>query len=135
MDVLRVVKPADYVPPPKHSRQLTVRLDLIAMGRQTKPDRIQHAAADARTEIVELRKTIRQLQSWIPVSERLPEEGQECLVYSENTDDEFCRFAARWTGEVWQTNGGVRWNAKLLPYWMPLPEPPDCAMCSGERDE
>lgn len=70
---------------------------------------------------------IRQTPAWIHVSERLPEAGQECLVYSENTDDDFGRFAARFTGEHWVTNGGSSWNVKLLPYWMPLPEPPEAA--------
>lgn len=65
MSEIRVVRPDSYVPPPKHSRQLTVRLGLIALGRQVKPERIRQAAADARQEIVELKKTIRQLQSLI----------------------------------------------------------------------
>jgi hypothetical protein len=65
MSEIRVVRPDNYAPPPRHSRQLTVRLDLIALGRQVKPERIRQAAADARQEIVELKKTIRQLQSFI----------------------------------------------------------------------
>lgn len=78
------------------------------------------------------------MSDWMPVSERLPDEGQECLVYSENTDDDFGRFAARWIGGMWQTNGGVRFNLVHLPYWMPLPEPPCCldqTTPSGETAE
>lgn len=63
MSEIRVVRPDSYVPPPKHSRQLTVRLDLIAIGRQVKPERIRQAAADAKTEIIELRKTVKRLES------------------------------------------------------------------------
>ena len=70
MSEIRVVRPDSYVPPPKHSRQLTVRLYLIASGRQVKPERIQQAAADARIEIEELRKTIRRLQSLLAKTNR-----------------------------------------------------------------
>lgn len=62
---------------------------------------------------------------WIPVTERVPDEGQECLVYSQNTDDDFGRFAARWHGGMWITNGGIRFNRVHMSHWMPLPPLPE----------
>ena len=63
---------------------------------------------------------------WIPVTERLPDEGQECLAYAgENS------FAARtilvpiWCGGFWCASNGTEYSKLELRYWMPLPEPPE----------
>jgi hypothetical protein len=61
--------------------------------------------------------------SWIPVSERLPEEWKEVLVLSEFV----CCETAVYLGipGKWR----VTWNHNMLEensitHWMPLPEPP-----------
>ena len=48
---------------------------------------------------------------WIPVTERLPENGEYVLAYS--ADDGFATVEARHKFEVFQ-----------ITHWMPLPEPP-----------
>lgn len=48
---------------------------------------------------------------WIPVAERLPEDGEYVLAYS--TQDELMSIAARHRFENWE-----------ITHWMPLPEPP-----------
>ena len=55
-------------------------------------------------------------QKWIPVTERLPEHGQEVIVYSGNV--------LKPTVFAYQF-----WNPKYdswkhITHWMPLPEPP-----------
>ena len=55
-------------------------------------------------------------QRWIPVTERLPEKGQKCLVSDRG----------RITIDVFLGRGGVyNWQFYLRDYeaWMPLPEP------------
>ena len=56
-------------------------------------------------------------QKWIPVAERLPEHGQEVIVYSGNV--------LKPTVFAYQF-----WNPKYdswkhITHWMPLPEPPE----------
>jgi hypothetical protein len=70
---------------------------------------------------------LRDERRWIPVSERLPEEGQPVLG---------CWRFARWTNEMpsmvtsmWYEDGGFfddNENRERTPtHWMPLPEPPE----------
>ena len=63
------------------------------------------------------------VQKWIPVSERLPEDWEDVLVFSKYG---FCETAVYLGIEgKWR----VSWNYELLEghsvtHWMPLPEPP-----------
>lgn len=72
----------------------------------------------------------KQLDSWISVKERLPEEGQDCIFYVD--------FVDKWDGgserinfqEIGVFNGKDRFyhrshtDLDRVTYWMPLPEPP-----------
>lgn len=62
---------------------------------------------------------------WRHVSDEVPAINTLCLIYSENTDSDFDFFVAQWNGDVWVTQGGIRFAGAMLPYWMPLPEPPE----------
>ena len=89
--------------------------------------------ANDQTHIAALQKEIEQLRSerrWIPVTERLPENGQKVLCWGEyfrygDFNAMFADYAlgyqfnGNWGGEV--TNGT---KARALA-WMPLPEPPE----------
>ena len=57
-----------------------------------------------------------QPQKWIPVSERLPEEGQGCLVY-DNGSILIDTFIGHGNPYNW------RWYVRDYEAWMPLPEP------------
>ena len=59
-------------------------------------------------------------QKWIPVTERLPEEMEKVLAY---TDVGSFAEVAYWTGYRWEKT----WDFEVLygvTHWMPLPEPP-----------
>lgn len=64
-------------------------------------------------------------RQWIPVSERLPEEGTEILAYADNRR---CN-AEFWRGEWWHACQGFEKRGgrmlKRVSHWMPLPEPPE----------
>jgi len=63
---------------------------------------------------------------WIPVSERLPEKLQWCLVSEVGTtwpDDENTTSIAQYVDdEYWRNEYG--YENEFVTYWMPLPSPP-----------
>lgn len=60
------------------------------------------------------------IQKWIPVTERLPEQGKCVLIYSDTGK------VAEGQYTVTQDWTQFRWSAKnvIVTHWMPLPEPP-----------
>jgi hypothetical protein len=62
-------------------------------------------------------------QRWIPVTERLPEEGRSVIVYNAPAR---CAAEAVYKGEGKFLQ--FRWSARLqvreVTHWMPLPDPP-----------
>lgn len=59
---------------------------------------------------------------WIPVSERLPEDGREVLVYEKGFIFLICRQNGKWVND----DSGAYWLDLDNPtYWMPLPELPE----------
>ena len=72
---------------------------------------------EARIESLEKENAaLREAQRWIPVSERLPEDGIEVLVYE--SEDSSIYSACKWYDE-WNGFPGER-----ITHWMPLPAPP-----------
>ena len=61
-------------------------------------------------------------QRWIPVSERLPKDGEEVLVYEKGFIFLICRQNGKWVND----DSGAYWLDLDNPtYWMPLPELPE----------
>ncbi len=61
--------------------------------------------------------------AWIPVSERLPEEGGRywCYVEEQNSlGKSHYQWNCSWNGEIW---GGAMMYGRVT-HWMPLPNPP-----------
>ena len=79
----------------------------------------------------EVKKNIELRGSWIPVSERLPEDMQKVLIWFEyyRYRDYNCMFQTYGFGYVcdgkWSPfiNGETGWTAAHIIAWMPLPEP------------
>ena len=70
---------------------------------------------------------LREIQRWIPVTERLPDENGYYLcvvcVSSVNQRKEYRRMILFWEDNVWIDMTNCFRTKKPL-YWMPLPEPP-----------
>ncbi|MCR1576454.1 MAG: DUF551 domain-containing protein [Klebsiella aerogenes] len=61
--------------------------------------------------------------TWIPVSERLPEEGGRYWFYVEEQNslgESHYQWNCSWNGEIW---GGAMMYGRVT-HWMPLPNPP-----------
>ena len=59
------------------------------------------------------------ISEWIPVSERLPEEEQRVLVWSQSNGLHIAYL------DLWQQWRDADDNhGKKITHWMPLPEPP-----------
>ena len=64
-------------------------------------------------------------QRWIPVTERLPEEGETVLVFGywhEKFQPLMCYLSPHRKGEWFTTVAGQQ--VYTVTHWMPLPEPP-----------
>ena len=73
-----------------------------------------HTEADAETRLMSLEPV--QERRWIPVTERLPEEGQGCLVCDKGSIL-IDTFTGRGNPYNW------KWYVRDYEAWMPLPEP------------
>ena len=61
---------------------------------------------------------------WIPVSERLPDEEQRVLVWSQSNGLHIAYI------DLWrQWRDADDNHGKKITHWMPLPEPPRCEGC------
>lgn len=57
---------------------------------------------------------------WIPVSERLPDDGKEVIICTTAAD--VCAGFARWGGSF-TTEEGCELYLADVTHWMPIPEP------------
>jgi hypothetical protein len=68
-------------------------------------------------------------QPWIPVSERLPDDGKEVLVSVDENCDDCGLHVCVFDGEAWRRSeaGYIKWKTFHfgVTHWMPLPEPPE----------
>ena len=63
------------------------------------------------------------VQEWIPVTERLPEKGEEVLVF--DTRENWTGFAWLRPDETWTALGfDFPFDLGEVTHWMPLPEKP-----------
>lgn len=61
---------------------------------------------------------------WIPVTERLPEDGKYVLCFMR--DEELTLFRIlKWGSVDWRWDDDCEWHYETdVTHWMPLPEPP-----------
>lgn len=67
-------------------------------------------------------KQLREQTTWIPVSERLPEDGQSVL-FCDNEDDIMVGYHVKGRPETHFSQDGTYEDMKNVRAWMPLPEP------------
>jgi hypothetical protein len=68
---------------------------------------------------------LRDAGRWIPVSERLPEDDQQCLTVDKDGVQRVARFDAIGDGERHSWYEEQEWKSVYPVAWMPLPEPPE----------
>lgn len=69
----------------------------------------------------------RKKKEWIPVTERLPEKGQEVLAYRGDFFGDMMNTYTYLGSGNWEDDYGYRGSAEHegITHWMPLPEPPE----------
>ena len=76
--------------------------------------------------IVENMPTLTQPNEWVGVDDRLPEVGQEVLVYWRNTSQKAEHFElTHYDGDHWFLLDNTERPWIVVVAWMPLPAPPD----------
>lgn len=117
---------ADYI-----SREAAVKV-LTSIGVQVSDSR-RRAVAKCINEIALLHAAdVAPVSRWIPVSERLPENGVSVLGwYKDNPFARFCPEIVSWNGKGWVFVYAQRYVTDVT-HWMPLPEPPK--MGGGAED-
>lgn len=69
------------------------------------------------------------LQKWIPCSVRLPENGENVLVWDKLSGDAFT--GCYYESDGWEIDGYYGDYSWDISHWMPRPEPPE----EGERQD
>lgn len=67
------------------------------------------------------RRLLTQFPAWIPVTERLPQDGAEVLAWSRKG----FAYVDWFIDGKWQVNGLVDGKHEVVTHWMPLPDPPE----------
>ena len=67
-------------------------------------------------------KTLEQAPKWIPVSERLPEDGEEVLCFLGSEEMAVLFRRNDWGQDEW-VDGGFASGSYDVVAWMPLPKP------------
>lgn len=77
--------------------------------------------------------TLTPLNEWVSVEDRLPEVGQEVLVYWRNTSQKAEHFElTHYDGDHWFLLDNTERPWIVVVAWMPLPAPPDRRTPEGE---
>ena len=91
-------------------------------------DWVQSAIANA--------PTLTPPNEWVSVEDRLPEVGQEVLVYWRNTSQKAEHFElTHYDGDHWFLLDNTERPWIVVVAWMPLPAPPNCRPPEGEEGD
>ena len=86
-------------------------------------------------QIVDTQPTLTPPNEWVSVEDRLPEVGQEVLVYWRNTSQKAEHFElTHYDGDHWFLLDNTERPWIVVVAWMPLPAPPDRRPPEGEED-
>ena len=100
------------------------------MPRTINPDLVQYSLVQA---IITNMPTLTPQNEWVSVEDRLPEVGQEVLVYWRNTSQKAEHFElTRYDGDHWFLLDNTERPWIVVIAWMPLPAPPDHRPQEGE---
>ena len=108
-------------------------LNLIIEAKRTDPETGSFAEWLAEY-LVEHLPTLTPPNEWVSVEERLPEVGQEVLVYWRNTSQKAEHFElTHYDGDHWFLLDNTERPWIVVVAWMPLPPPPDRRPAEGEE--
>jgi hypothetical protein len=88
---------------------------------RTQGDGLADRVGSLFRETQELYRHIATQQPWIPVSERLPEQGEHVLGFCSKIGTQVAHLTDE-SAWYWGTSGVLGYDAT---HWMPLPEPPE----------
>ena len=96
-------------------------------------DRWTPTVNKGKIEYVEYAPTLTSPNEWVSVEDRLPEVGQEVLVYWRNTSQKAEHFElTHYDGDHWFLLDNTERPWIVVVAWMPLPAPPDRRAPEGE---
>ena len=111
-----------------------IMLDLIIEAKKTDPETGPFSEWLAEY-LVDHLPTLTPPNEWVSVEERLPEVGQEVLVYWRNTSQKAEHFELpHYDGDHWFLLDNTERPWIVVVAWMPLPAPPDRCPPEGEED-
>jgi hypothetical protein len=64
------------------------------------------------------------LPRWISVSEKLPEEDEDVVVFTDEQGERGIHVASVDEDGIWCPSHGDGWMFPTVTHWMPLPAPP-----------
>ena len=108
----------------------TKQKELCPVGRYGRnyvygSDREKYDAWDEIIDVLENLPTLTPPNEWVSVEERLPEVGQEVLVYWRNTSQKAEHFElTHYDGDHWFLLDNTERPWIVVVAWMPLPAPP-----------
>ena len=86
--------------------------------------------------LIDEQPTLTPPNEWVSVDERLPEVGQEVLVYWRNTSQKAEHFElTHYDGDHWFLLDNTERPWIVVVAWMPLPSPPDRRPPEGEEGD
>ena len=102
----------------------------ISQGADNSRDRHRYMQALADLQAIKELPLITPRPRWIPVSERLPEDDKDVLIFTiDESIYKACHSLKEWTDELyeWFVIGTLGWSLAYeedeVLAWMPLPEP------------
>lgn len=91
--------------------------------------------ADVMRQLIEAQPTLTAPNEWVSVEDRLPEVGQEVLVYWRNTSQKAEHFElTHYDGDHWFLLDNTERPWIVVVAWMPLPAAPDSRPPEVEED-
>ena len=95
--------------------------DLYTILGQHNSEYMDYASYEAAVDNLNIISNFVAGTRWIPVSERLPENGNTLLFLTKYDGVRMGHLMV----DGWQTNNYINFSRTAVTHWMPLPQPPE----------